>query len=464
MSNKAAIQVLNVNKNDQVSVSKEIAYPKLNAKAEDKDINVTVKTTESDTIEIKDKYPQHEITAKDWVIGIMLMLFSAILFSFNGVLIKYASDIGYKSMEIFVFRSAMQLFITILATLFTYNESSLIKISLTLDKFKAFKTIEKPLIKWIILRGVFAGIAGVCYFHAITIIPLGDAITVFSIYPVVAAFVAWIVLKEKISIVHGFALCSAIVGVYLIANGTESGSKSSIVVNQSESKHGQVSWFSLYFGYIVSVIAALTGGLVFVFIRLATKRTLPIILVYSHGFWCFVLSFLVGIIFQGFTWNTDRTRDTILIIVGFGFVGYFGQWTMNKSTQLIPAAVSSLVRSSDSVFSYIWEVVIFSTIPTTETIIGAICVIIGIFLVSVEKLRHAYKKHKSTVSDNDGDRENEILNNKRIMMTQYGSTDINSDAGSTKIVETKKFNIDYAFGSNLSLDPNDSQICLMARK
>ena len=321
------------------------------------------------------------------------MLLSAILFSFNGVLIKWASDIGYRSMEIFVFRSGMQLCITILATLFTYNKSSLLKVSITFDKFRAFKTIEKPLIKWIMLRGIFAGIAGICYFHAITIIPLGDAITVF---PFISCYrIHWMggIKRENLDY-SWYCLCAAVSGVYLISNGTESGSKSSIMVTQSR---GQISWFNLYFGYIVSVIGALSGGFVFIFIRLSTKRTLPIILVYSHGFWCLLLSFVVAAIFQGFTWNSEKTGDTLLFFVCFGFVGYIGQWTMNKSTQLIPAAVSSLIRSSDSVFSYIWEVVIFTTIPTTETIIGAICVISGVFLVSLEKLRHAYRTHKSAM-------------------------------------------------------------------
>ena len=200
-------------------------------------------------------------------------------------------------------------------------------------------------------------------------------------------------------------------------------------------------------------MAALSGGLVFVFIRLSTKRTLPIILVYSHGFFCLLLSFLVGIIFQGFTWNINKTSDTILIIICFGIIGYFGQWTMNKSTQLIPAAVSSLIRSSDSVFSYIWQIVIFTTFPTIETIIGAICVIIGIFLVSLEKLRRAYRnKEKQRLNDDE--------NNKNIMLNQYGTTNINSSENIRKVP--------VVFGSNLSLtlslDPNDSQICLMAKQ
>eukprot|EP01084_Bolivina_argentea_P108000 193033_1 len=326
---------------------------------------------------------KNTITPSEWVIGIGLMVTSAVLFSFNGVLIKWGADIGYQSMEIFVFRSGFQLLITVIATFFVQSKTSFIGFTLSFENFNKFKTLEKPLIKWVILRGVTAGIAGICYFHAITIIPLGDAITVFSIYPVVTAFIAWIILRERISIIHGIALAVAIVGIYLIASGTED-KDTSVKIREN------TSWFELYFGYIASVIGALSGGFVFVFIRLATKRTSPIILVYSHGFFCLLLSAIVGC-FQGYQWIKHKTGETIIIMLCFGVVGYFGQWTMNKSTQLIPAAVSSLVRSSDSVFSYVWQVVIFLTIPSTETIIGAICVIFGIFLVSIEKLRKAYK-------------------------------------------------------------------------
>jgi len=398
------------------------------------------------------------ISAADWVKGIALMTFSAILFSFNGALIKWASDIGYQSMQIFVFRSAMQLFVTLIASLFVYAPSSAFRLTISLQNIRVFKTVEKPLIKWIVLRGVFAGIAGICYFHAITVIPLGDAITVFSTYPLVAAFVGWIVLKERVSIIHGIALCAAIVGVYLIANGSESQLTSHAIATSTSL--ASTSWFHLYFGYILSVLAALTGGLVFIFIRLATKRTKPIILVYSHGFFCLLLSFVFGLIFQGFTWQSDKTLDTWIIIVCFGLVGYIGQWCMNMSTQLIPAAVSSLVRSSDSVFSYIWEVVIFSTMPTVETIIGAICVIIGIFLVSVEKLRIAYKLNSQASIHEDQITLKSGSQGKKIMLGQYGSV-----TGRSKSINANSdYDVtDYLFASNLSLDPNDSHVCLMAR-
>ena len=395
------------------------------------------------------------ITAAEWVIGISLMILSAILFSFNGVLIKWASDIGYKSMEIFVFRSGMQLFITIIATLFSFDNKLTFKIKISFEKFEQFKNIQKKLIKWIICRGIFAAITGICYFHAITIIPLGDAITVFSTYPIVTAFIAFIFLKEKISIIHCIALLSSVIGVYLIATGTESESHNTATnINKS--------WFQIYFGYIASIVGALCGGFVFIFIRLSTIQTSPIILVYSHGFFCLLLSFLVGIIFQGFTWNYDQTYYSILIMVCFGLVGYFGQWTMNKSTQLIPAAISSLIRSSDSVFSYIWQVVLFSTIPTIETVIGAICVIIGIFLVSIEKLRHAYAIHNGSKNNINNIPEQTQLNSKRIIIKQYGSI---NDKSSDIIIDSKGYlstSKDFVFASNYSLDPNDSHICLIA--
>ena len=63
----------------------------------------------------------------------------------------------------------------------------------------------------------------------------------------------------------------------------------------------------------------------------------------------------------------------------------------------------------------------------------------------------------------NGEGEQQILNRKIMMNSnQYGSTDITP---STKIIDIKtKLSMDNAFGSNLSLDPNDSQICLIARK
>ena len=43
------------------------------------------------------------------------------------------------------------------------------------------------------LRGIIGGAGFLCYFHAMTVLELGDAVTLLSLYPVFSVFAGWCV-------------------------------------------------------------------------------------------------------------------------------------------------------------------------------------------------------------------------------------------------------------------------------
>ena len=68
-----------------------------------------------------------------------------------------------------------------------------------------------------IARGIVGGTGAILYFHAVTLLPLGDAVCVFSVFPVFTAFLAWIFFKEKLTCMHVIALILSVAGVILIS-------------------------------------------------------------------------------------------------------------------------------------------------------------------------------------------------------------------------------------------------------
>ena len=54
------------------------------------------------------------------------------------------------------------------------------------------------------MLGVLSRLGTACYTHAITQLPLGDAITAFNLYPILAAFTARMFLKEEIKVLRIF--------------------------------------------------------------------------------------------------------------------------------------------------------------------------------------------------------------------------------------------------------------------
>ena len=97
-----------------------------------------------------------------WILGIGLMTVSAISFSINGVLIKWAFNLGYKSMEIYVMRQLSQLILTILAT-FVHKDKHTNKLTLSAHNFMEMVQIEKKYIKWVVLRGIAAAFSVLIY-------------------------------------------------------------------------------------------------------------------------------------------------------------------------------------------------------------------------------------------------------------------------------------------------------------
>ena len=210
-----------------------------------------------------------------------------------------------------------------------------------------------------------------------------DAITVFSSYPVVTAFLAWIILKEKITILHFVSLLLVILGVYLIAKGSTDPTNESVIIQ---------SQFDIYFGYGLCVLASFISSFVFIFIRLATKKTPALLLIYSQGIFGLIVSIILCIVFQKFIWINQYTYTTIIVMLLFGVASLISQYTMTVSAQIIPAGIASLIRSLDSFWSYIWQILIFQFLPTYVTIIGAILVLLGVGIVSIQKVTDAFKK------------------------------------------------------------------------
>merc|ERR1719433_1692668 len=73
---------------------------------------------------------------------------------------------------------------------------------------------------WLIARGAFGGLGFMCYFKAVSCLPLGDAITLFSLYPIVTVIAAWLVLKESLTKMKCASVLLSIFGAVLIARPT----------------------------------------------------------------------------------------------------------------------------------------------------------------------------------------------------------------------------------------------------
>lgn len=134
--------------------------------------------------------------------GILYMLLGALISALNGAVTKILAD-DLSAMEIVFFRN-------------------LIGVALILY---ALKHTPPKLTggKWYLLitRGVLGFLAMILFFYTITVIPLGEAITLNKTSPLFVTILAYYLLKEHLSKTTLFALLIGFLGVVLIVKPFE---------------------------------------------------------------------------------------------------------------------------------------------------------------------------------------------------------------------------------------------------
>ncbi|MDB2562574.1 DMT family transporter [Sulfurimonas sp.] len=129
--------------------------------------------------------------------GILYMLLGALISALNGAIAKILTE-DISALELVFFRNIIGVFIILYALRHTPPK-------LTGGKFHL-----------LITRGVFGFLAMILFFYTITVIPLGEAITLNKTSPLFATVLAFYILREHLNIKTVLALLIGFFGIVLI--------------------------------------------------------------------------------------------------------------------------------------------------------------------------------------------------------------------------------------------------------
>ena len=129
--------------------------------------------------------------------GILFMLGSALISAFNGAITKILSE-DISALEIVFFRNLIGIFLILYALKHTPPKLTGGKIHL------------------LFTRGFFGFMAMILFFYTITVIPLGEAITLNKTSPFFVTILAFFLLREHLTLRTLFALFIGFMGVILI--------------------------------------------------------------------------------------------------------------------------------------------------------------------------------------------------------------------------------------------------------
>ena len=213
----------------------------------------------------------------------------------------------------------------------------------------------------LLARGVCGTAAIMLYYHALTRIPVADAMLLNQAAPIFVLPLAAIFLKERITWRHGLFVLLALFGVTVVIR------PSTELINVPG---------------VIALTSAFFAACAYVLVRklTATEHTLTIV------FWFTVVTVLVATPLMLLDYVVPDTR-TLAVLAAVGLFGTAGQLLLTKAYSYGEAGRLAVVGSLGAVLGAGWDLVLWGHTPDIWTAVGGIITITA--CASIQMLRHS---------------------------------------------------------------------------
>ncbi|MFH1710278.1 MAG: DMT family transporter [bacterium] len=274
------------------------------------------------------------------VSGPVMMLSSAVLFSFMAIMVKALSS-SVPAAEIIFFRAFI---------------SFTIIMGMVAAKKVEFKVKEKGKTTF---RGIMGGISLILYFNAISLTSVSNAVLLSCTYPIFASIFSNIYLNEKLTKEKVIFIVSAFLGMFLIF---------------------QFNYSALNIGDLFALISGITSGMAVVSIRELRK---------TESSWMIVLSF----VFFGTIFSLFFLKDNIIIpsgsaflaLLAIGIIGTAGQLFQTYAFKLCSTALGGVISMSSIVITTVLGILIFHDSLTLNMMIGGTLIFVSATFFSLKE-------------------------------------------------------------------------------
>ncbi len=281
-------------------------------------------------------------------IAVPVVLFAGILWSFGPLVVRYMESPNQVPWQ-YIFVRGLTIFIIL--NLYLYFEEGI--------KFwKNYLKIGKSGI----LGGAGLGIAMISFIYSITNTTAAITLLCLAAMPFFTALLAFIFLKEQISLNVWISIFIATIGIIIMSFGNS----------------GENSLVGFIFGITSSI-----GFSVFSVTLRWRKETPKFTTVAFAGFFCFVLASLV-ILFKGQVLFSSSFNSSMFSL--HGTLVCFGLILYSIGSKAIPAAELTLLSLTEVIGGIFWvwlPLFGINEVPDTNTIIGGFFLFISLFYYSL---------------------------------------------------------------------------------
>ena len=271
-------------------------------------------------------------------LAIGCLTISALLFSVMGICIRYASH-TVDNYTIVFFRNVVGL---ILFLPFIFKQGI------------GFVKTEKL---WMHTWRSIVGLAAMYgFFYAIAHLKLSNAMVFTYSSPIFIPVIAWLFLKEKITIAMICAAVLGFIGVFCVAKPDQ----------------GLLNWIS-----VIGIASSLLASMAFVTVRALTQTEPPERIVF---YFCLIGSAL-SVIPMFWVWRPYHLQE-LLFLIGAGILANVSQIFMSHAYRLAPAGQIAPVNYMAIIFAGVWGFFLWQETPDFYSLFGFGLILLAIILCS----------------------------------------------------------------------------------
>lgn len=316
--------------------------------------------------------------------GLAILLASAILYSGMGIFLQLAAVRGgFPSTQLVCLRATFQGSLVVAAMCWTrHSDDDSLLIWRPLGNSWAVQRV-------VLLRGAVGGLGFLLYFYTLTVLPLGDAVALSSLKSVVTIVLGWLVLGEAVRPVHMGVAVTSIVGAVLVAKPT-------FLFGHDDDDNAPPRNAT---GYFTALLGCCTAASVLILIRKAGAvgaHTLQ--LLFSWAMFGLLFSLVGRPLIEshnhGKPWIWPSSTTAWSYVAAMCMIGSVGHFLLNFAGKLAPAGPASITRSSDMVFAYLWEHLVFHQVVVRSTVVGVVLIATSVVWLGIDKIRHEQQEQQ----------------------------------------------------------------------
>ena len=281
-------------------------------------------------------------------IAVPVVLFAGILWSFGPLVVRYMDNPSQVPWQ-YIFGRGLTIFIIL--NLYLYFEEGI----------KFWKNYQKIGISGV-AGGAGLGIAMISFIYSITNTSAAITLLCLAAMPFFTALLAFLFLKEKITVNVWVSIFIATIGIIIMALGNAE--KNSFV------------------GFIFGILSSIGFSVFSVTLRWR-KETPKFTTVAFAGFFCFTFAAIIILLKDQVFFSTSYNSSLFSLhgtLVCFGLILY------SISSKAIPAAELTLLSLTEVIGGIFWvwlPIFGINEVPDTNTIIGGFFLIISLFYYSL---------------------------------------------------------------------------------